>query len=55
MLKSSVSGCQPSIENRQANAKENKCLFFFLLWEINCVVNFLEDENCNCMPNKAEN
>lgn len=24
MLKSNIPGCQPGIENRQANAKENK-------------------------------
>lgn len=55
MLKSNIPGCQPGIENRQANAKENKFLFIYLLWEMNCVVNILEDENCNCMCNKAEN
>lgn len=55
MLKSNIPGFQPSIENRQADAKENTFLFVYLLWEMNCVVNFLEDENCNCMCNKAEN
>lgn len=55
MLKSNIAGCQPCAENRQGNAKENKFLFIYLLCEMNCVVNYLEEENCNCMCNKAEN
>lgn len=38
-----------------ANTKENKFLFIYLLCEMNCAVNYLEEGNCNCMCNNAEN